>query len=389
MTSAPPPPAVPPAGVRAGPDADRLHDWEHHLQDEADAAYLYRVLAEAEPDPAKADVYRRLAAVEDRHVTIWADLLRANGRAPKPFRPGGRTRLLAFLGRRFGPAFLLPMLLREEGREVKGYLAMHRATPAGSAGKGESLLLAKESAEHATTLAGIAGREGEPWHRTESGGFLRNVVYGFNDGLTANFGLVAGVVGATSTETFHMVIVAGVAGIIADSLSMGSSGYLAAKSEQEVYAHEIAMERDEIAMMPEVERDELALLYEAKGMGREQAHALATEVMANPERMLQEKVQEELGIGDPHMSPMREAVVTGTATAVGALIPVFPFFFWGGMTAIWVSFALSMGSHFLVGAMRSVFTGRSIARSGFDMFVVGLGVAVAGYYAGEWIAKLL
>jgi VIT1/CCC1 family predicted Fe2+/Mn2+ transporter len=388
MTSAPSPSSQGPAAT-AKPAADTLHDWEHHLQDEADAAYLYRVLAEAEPDPAKADVYRRLAAVEDRHVTIWADLLRANGRPPKPFRPGGRTRLLAFLGRRFGPAFLLPMLLREEGREVKGYLAMHRATPVGNAGKGESLLLAKESAEHATTLATIAGREGEPWHRTESGGFLRNVVYGFNDGLTANFGLVAGVVGATSTETFHMVIVAGVAGIIADSLSMGSSGYLAAKSEAEVYAHEIAMERDEIAMMPEVERDELALLYEAKGMGREQAHALATEVMADPERMLQEKVQEELGIGDPHMSPMREAVVTGSATAVGALIPVFPFFFWSGMTAIWLSFTLAMASHFLVGAARSVFTGRSIFRSGLDMFVVGLGVAIAGYYAGEWIAKLL
>ncbi|HEY0996738.1 MAG TPA: VIT1/CCC1 transporter family protein [Gemmatimonadaceae bacterium] len=388
MTSAPSPSSHGPAAT-AKPAADTLHDWEHHLQDEADAAYLYRVLAEAEPDPVKADVYRRLAAVEDRHVTIWADLLRANGRPPKPFRPGGRTRLLAFLGRRFGPAFLLPMLLREEGREVKGYLAMHRATPVGNAGKGESLLLAKESAEHATTLATIAGREGEPWHRTESGGFLRNVVYGFNDGLTANFGLVAGVVGATSTETFHMVIVAGVAGIIADSLSMGSSGYLAAKSEAEVYAHEIAMERDEIAMMPEVERDELALLYEAKGMGREQAHALATEVMANPERMLQEKVQEELGIGDPHMSPMREAVVTGSATAVGALIPVFPFFFWSGMTAIWLSFTLAMASHFLVGAARSVFTGRSIFRSGLDMFVVGLGVAIAGYYAGEWIAKLL
>ena len=107
------------------------------------------------------------------------------------------------------------------------------------------------------------------------------------------------------------MIVAGVAGLIADALSMGSSGYLAAKSEQEVYANEIAMERDEIALMPEIERDELALIYEAKGMSTESAHALATEVMADPERMLEEQVQEELGIGDPHMSPMREAWITG------------------------------------------------------------------------------
>ena len=90
------------------------------------------------------------------------------------------------------------MLLAEEGREVKGYLDMHRRTARGAPGADESLLLARESAEHATTLNEISGKTGEPWHRTESGGFLRNVVYGFNDGLTANFGLVAGVIGASA-----------------------------------------------------------------------------------------------------------------------------------------------------------------------------------------------
>jgi VIT1/CCC1 family predicted Fe2+/Mn2+ transporter len=213
-------------------------------------------------------------------------------------------------------------------------------------------------------------------------------VYGFNDGLTANFGLVAGVIGASALQAHHTVIVAGIAGLIADALSMGSSGYLAAKSEQEVYANEIAMERDEIALMPEVERDELALIYEAKGMNPESAHALATEVMANPQRMLEEQVQEELGIGEPHMSPLREGWVTGCATAVGAFIPVFPFLIWTGATAVAIAFVLSMASHFLVGAARSVFTGRGVFRSGLDMFVVGLGVAVVGYFVGEWISRL-
>jgi vacuolar iron transporter family protein len=185
------------------------------------------------------------------------------------------------------------------------------------------------------------------------------------------------------------VIVAGVAGIIADALSMGSSGYLAAKSEQEVYANEIAMERDEIALMPEVERDELALIYEAKGMDAESAHGLATQVMADPARMLDEQVQEELGIGEVDMSPMREAWVTGVATAIGAVIPVAPFFFTSGMTAIILSFTIAMLSHFLVGAARSVFTGRGVFRSGLDMFVVGLGVALVGYFVGEWIGRVI
>ena len=369
--------------------APDLHSFADHWQDEADAAFLYRVLAAAETDARKRDLYQRLAAVEDRHVTIWGDLLAQHGRAPTSHRPSLRARLLALLGRRFGPGFLLPMLLAEEGREVKGYLGMHRRMPTGAAGRGEALLLARESAEHASTLSDMAGRPGEPWHRTGSGGFLRNVVYGFNDGLTANFGLVAGVLGATSTAQHQAVIVAGVAGLIADALSMGSSGYLAAKSEQEVYAHEIAMEREEIALMPDLERDELALIYEAKGMQPEAAHALATEVMADPQRMLDEKVQEELKIGEQTTSPLREGWITGAATAVGAAIPVFPFFILEGLPAIVTAFTISMLSHFVVGAARSVFTGRSVVRSGLDMFVVGLGVAGAGYIVGEWIARIL
>src|SRR5688500_6698147 len=366
-----------------------VHTFADHWQDEADAAFLYRILSDAEPDERKKDIYARLADVEDRHVVVWGDLMAKHGHPPTAVKPSARARLLAWLGKLFGPAFLLPMLLKEEGREVKGYLDMHRATPAGAPGGGEALTLAKESAEHATTLAGIAGKTGEPWHRIESGGFLRNVVYGFNDGLTANFGLVAGVLGASAADTHQIIIVAGVAGLIADALSMGSSGYLAAKSEREVYDYEIAMERDEIALMPEIERDEMALIYEASGMEAGAAHALATQVMADPARMLQEQVQEELKIGEQTISPLREGWVTGLATAFGAIIPVFPFFFWSGQAAIVVSFVASMLSHFLVGAARSVFTGRSVFRSGFDMFVVGLGVAVVGYFVGDWIGKLL
>ncbi len=372
-------------GEKTEPD---VHAFEHHWQDEADAAYLYRILAASEADEKKKDIYSRLADVEDRHVVVWRDLMETHGHPARSFKPSVRARMLARLGSVFGPGFLLPMLLEEEGREVKAYLDMHRATPRGAPGGGEALTLAKESADHAMTLAGIAGKSGEPWHRTESGGFLRNVVYGFNDGLTANFGLVAGVIGAAVARQHQAVIVAGVAGLIADSLSMGASGYLAAKSEREVYDYEIAMERDEVALMPEIERDELALIYEAKGMDQPSAHALATQVMADPERMLVEQVQEELKIGEQTTTPFREGWVTGLATAFGAIIPVFPFFFSGGTTAIVLSFAFSMLSHFLVGAMRSVFTGRSLFRSGLDMFVVGLGVAIIGYYVGGSVGHL-
>jgi VIT1/CCC1 family predicted Fe2+/Mn2+ transporter len=365
--------------------------WLHHLADEADAAFLYRTLATAEPDPARAGIYRSLADVEDRHVAAWQRLLRENGHeAPTP-APSRRARTLSWLASRFGTKMLLPLLLEEEGREVKGYLAMYREAPGGAAAP-TALNLARESKQHADTLAGLVGNVGsEPWHKTGAGGFLRNVVYGFNDGLTANFGLVAGMIGAQASleAVGHPVVVAGLAGMVADALSMGSSGFLAAKSEREVFEHEIAMEREEIRLMPELEREELSLIYQAKGIPAAQASELATAVMADPERALSEKVREELKIGEATSTPFREAWVTGLATAFGAFIPVAPLLVSSEPWAIWASFALAMVSHFGVGAARSFFTGRSVFRSGFDMFVVGLGVAVVGYYVGEWIVQRL
>jgi VIT1/CCC1 family predicted Fe2+/Mn2+ transporter len=249
-----------------------------------------------------------------------------------------------------------------------------------------SLKLAKESAAHAETLAGLAGRPAEPWHKTGSGGFLRNVVYGFNDGLTANFGLVAGVIGAEVAP--HIVLVSGISGMFADALSMGASGYLAAKSEQEVYDHEIAMEKEEIRIMPEVEEEELSLVYQTKGIEAAVARKMAAEVMRDPQRALEEQVREELKIGEAHATPFKEGWVTGTATAVGAFIPVAPFLLFSGRTAAWTAFTIAMLSHFAVGAARSVFTGRGVIRSGIDMFAVGLGVAAIGYLVGDVVAKI-
>ena len=368
-------------------DKKTLHAWLHHWRDEADAAYLYGVLAGVERRQANHDVFLKLQAIERRHTEMWAKLLGEHGH-PVPSdaaQPSLNARFMAWLGRRFGPRYLLPLLLREEGREVKGYMDLHRRSSTDDA-RSVSLTLAKESAAHAETLANLAGRASEPWHRTGSGGFLRNVVYGFNDGLTANFGLVAGVLGAAVAP--HIVLVSGLAGMIADALSMGASGYLAAKSEQEVYAHEIAMEKEEIRLMPEVEEEELALVYQTKGVEAGIARQMAAEVMRDSQRALDEQVREELKIGEAHATPFKEGWLTGAATAVGALIPVAPFLALSGRTAAWTAFTVAMVSHFVVGAARSFFTGRSVIRSGIDMFVVGLGVAAVGYLVGDLVAKV-
>lgn len=360
--------------------------WMKHLRDEIDAAYLYRILSGQIDDEKRKDIYLKLAEVEDKHIAIWKELIENNNIDVSGIKPSLKANLLVWGSKKFGSWILSRALMREEATEVKSYLGLYSTTKDNST-KSIALRLAKDSAQHAGKLMDIKGTQDEPWHSSESGGLLRNVVYGFNDGLTANFGLIAGVIGASVAP--HIILISGISGMIADSLSMGASGYLAAISEKEVYDHEREMEKEEILLMPELETEELALIYESKGMEKESARVLAEERMKDPDAALEEKVREELGIGEMNIKPIKEGWITGTATAIGALIPVFPFFFMSGAAAIWTAFIIAMVAHFGVGAARSFFTGRGIFRSGFDMFVVGFGIAAVGYFIGDIIARAL
>jgi VIT1/CCC1 family predicted Fe2+/Mn2+ transporter/rubrerythrin len=364
------------------PDAS----WDEHYADERDAAWLYRELGRVDRNRERADLFDRLAVVEDRHTAKWEELFREAGRPLPAYAVSRRTRTLAWVARTFGPAAVLPLILAEEGREVQAYLGLARQSTHQNTHKA-AVDIAAESAVHARELSEVMGREGEPWHVGGAGGLLRSIVYGFNDGLTANFGLVAGVVGASLTP--HAVIVTGVAGAIADALSMGSSGYLAAKSEAEVQAHQIDMERQEMRLMPELEEEELALIYEAKGLPRERARETAKAMMQDPARALEAQVREELNIHPAELAPLKDGLVTGAATAVGAFIPIVPFLLMSHGAAVWVSLIVSMAAHFGIGAARSLFTGRGIWISGRDMFLVGFGVAAVGYLIGEYLPRLL
>ena len=354
--------------------------WDEHYRDERDAAFLYRALAAVERDGSRRALFLRLADVEDRHAARWEELFRDHNRALPSYATALRTRALAWIARRFGTGVVLPLMLAEEGREVQAYLGLARQST--SRGTHEAAVaIANDSAVHARELSEAMGRVGEPWHTGGAGGYLKSVVYGFNDGLTANFGLVAGVVGANVAP--HLVIVSGVAGAIADALSMGASGYLAAKSEAEVQAHQIEMERHEMRLMPDLEEDELAIIFETKGLPPDQARQTAKSMMAQPALALDAMVREELNIHPAELAPLKDGLVTGTATAVGAFIPILPFLLMEHGGAVWVSLVVSMLAHFAIGAARSLFTGRGVWASGRDMFLVGFGVAAAGYLIGE------
>ena len=302
------------------------------------------------------------------HAERWRELFAQSGRPLPAYTTASRTRLLGWIAKRFGTSVVLPLMLAEEGREVQAYLGMARHASDRQTHQA-AIDIASDSAVHARELSEMMGREGEPWHVGGAGGYLRSVVYGFNDGLTANFGLVAGVIGANVAP--HIVIISGVAGAIADALSMGSSGYLAAKSEAEVQAHQIEMERHEMRLMPDLEEEELALIYQAKGLTPDRARETARAMMKDPSQALDAMVREELNIHPAELAPLKDGIVTGVATAIGAFIPIVPFFAMNHGAAIWTSLVVSMLAHFAIGAARSIFTGRSVWASGRDMTAPG------------------
>lgn len=350
-----------------------------HWQDEADAAYLYTRLAPSLRDAEQREALERLAREEGGHKELFEGLL---GSTPE-FRPSFRVRAFTVLARPLGAKLILNLLRLEEGREVTRFL---RLAQAGTAPVWLTRM-ARESAAHAQLLGRLTNARGDPWHHNTSGGVIRNVVYGFNDGLTANFGLIAGVLGAAVAR--DVVLLTGLSGLVASAFSMGASGYLAAQSQREVDENELNTQRAELLLWPEREEAYLATLYQEKGLSEAEAGTAAQRVMSNPEVALKELAREKLGLTNEVTSPLQEGVITGLATVFGALVPIAPFLFGGGAPAVVASFTLSMAAHFLVGAARSTFTGRGWFRSGFDMFVVGLGVAAAGYVVGFLLTGVL
>ena len=222
----------------------------------------------------------------------------------------------------------------------------------------------------------------EKWHG-RGGGWVSDAIYGINDGLGAVFGIVSGVAGATDNQR-HYVLLAGLAGMIASALSMGAGAYLAVKSEREVHEAEIAREKQEIAENPQEEQEEMALFYQLQGFSEEESRQMAAKLAQDPGQMIRVMAQSELGLSEEHFrNPWVSAASAMLSTGVGAFIPIVPFFFLGGLTAVVLAFAVSLAAHFAVGAAKSIITNRSWWASGLEMTGVGVLEAVVTYGLGR------
>jgi VIT1/CCC1 family predicted Fe2+/Mn2+ transporter len=360
-------------------------DAERHLanwQDEIDSIAMYRALAELETDPRLADVYRRLATAEERHADFWEERLRTAGARVPERRPGWRTRLLIAIARRFGTQLVLPTLNDLERVDSRGYDLQPES---------RGTAMPAEERSHARLLRSLSGAAGLPGtalgrfegrHSAASGNALRAAVLGANDGLLSNFSLVMGVAGAqVSADT---ILVTGLAGLLAGAGSMAMGEWVSVQSARELASHQLEIEAREIEEIPDEEREELALIYEAKGLDAGQAQELAARQIADRATALDTLAREELGI-DPDELGGSAAVAAGTSFvlfALGAILPVLPYFFLGGAAAVVVSVALSVAGLFGIGALITVFTGRGVLFSGGRQVVIGAAAAALTYLVG-------
>lgn len=360
----------------------------------------YRALAEREPNEARRGVLLKLAETERLHGERWAARLRELGAPLPPDRETLRDRIWRFVLVQSGTENALKRIESSEDADASMYESLAELAPTDA--DREAIVSVEHDEEghrRVSREAGLPGPEPigvqarldlilhrESWHR-QGGGWIGQAIYGANDGLGSVFGIVSGVAGATAGGP--AVLIAGLAGMLASSLSMGSGAYLATKAEHEVQEAEIRREREELEVHPEEEREELALLYQLKGVPEAEAQSLASHLIAQPDSALKTLASEELGLSEMSFpNPWMAAGSASVSTALGAIIPILPFFFARGYTAILASFAISTFAHFAIGASKTVVTGLSPWRSGAEMTVVGLGEALITYGLGRLLGPL-
>jgi VIT1/CCC1 family predicted Fe2+/Mn2+ transporter len=327
--------------------------------DELRSAYLYRVIADCEKGTVREALFRELAESAETQARIWAK----NTKKQLPhYSPELRTRLVARLVTRFGP------------RATRGLLAAMKV-------RGLSIYTHPMPGHRRPA----AGERMESRHEgVSSGGNLRAAVFGVSDGLISNASLILGVAGASASNSY--ILLSGLAGLLAGAFSMAAGEWVSVRSQREMYEHQIGLERDELEEYPEEEAQELALIYVARGMDKQAARDLANQQIADPERALDTLAREELGLNPQELgSPWGAASSSFIAFAFGAVLPVIPFVFLAGRGALVASLAITAVALLGVGAMISLFTGRSALQTGLRMLLIGGAAGAATYLIGHLV----
>jgi vacuolar iron transporter family protein len=373
--------------------AETIEVVKRNWRAEVETAQVYRDLAARETDEKRKAILLRMAEAEERHAQRWEQKLRDMGQPPPQLPDNVWTRFKRRFTRSLGTDIAIRRMEAAEEKHEREFSSQRERALAHEPDVQDFLReSALEEKAHARALNAMAQPQSaksaldtilkrERWHG-RGGSWVADAIYGVNDGLGAVFGIVSGVAGATNNAQ-HYILISGLAGMIASSLSMGAGAYLAVKSEGEVYEAEIAREKAEVEENPEEEIEEMSLFYQLQGFSPDDAQRMAEKLAEQPDQLVQAMAQSELGLSEhrfPH--PWKSSASAAISTAVGAFIPIIPFFFMTGMPAVVAAFAISIVAHFIVGAVKSLITLRSWWTSGLEMTFVGVIEAAVTYGLG-------
>jgi len=388
---------------------------EGNWQAEMEGAATYQALADREADPKRKHTLEGLAKAEQSHARLWERRLTELG-ADAPHYTGPATGVADTLPNRIGGTdATLRRIEMEERKHVASYgrqlrdlgdpesvailekvvaderahskALKHMLAPVPSVAPPVDAPIGQHFSRPLDPQQALDDLRARKGHKSPAS-WIGDAIYGVNDGLGAIFGIVSGVSGATAGDN-KTVLLAGLAGMIASALSMGSGAYLAAKSEREIYEAELFRKRAELEENPAEAREELTLIYQIKGVPEDDARRVADHLSRDPEQFLRTLTAEQLNLTEDALSnPYVSAGSGALSTAVGALVPIIPFFFLHGVPAIIAAAVVSLLAHFAVGAAKTLITVRSWWSSGLEMTAVGAVEGVVTYLIGKSLGGL-
>ena len=369
------------------PTAADIARYTENLQGEIDAIALYALLAEKESSETLTHFYTRMVDVETIHANVWRARLLAAGVDTTPMSPAWRARVLMFVARHFGPSLVVPTIAEHEASDEAMYDEQPEALARMPGDERSHARLFRELANGKGVEGGAIARiEGR--HRGSGGNQLRAAVLGANDGLVSNLSISMGVAGAS--QGGHAVLIAGMAGMLAGALSMAIGEWLSVQSARELFAHHVKVEREELLNVPDEEEEELTLIYQSKGLTAQQARLMAQSIVGGElGRAVDTLAREELGI-DPNElggSAWVAAVTSFFLFALGAIVPLSPFFFATGLPAVVASIVVSALALMVVGAAITVVTGSSVIKTGGRQVLLGMLAAAVTFGLGALVGR--
>ena len=349
------------------PSEAQIRRWRRYLADEESEARIYRYLAQR-AEGEEREILMQVAEAEKRHQQHWRDMLGEH--VGKPVRPSLSSAFLQFMAKHFGSVFILAMAQRAESRSP--YAEDPDATEE----------MAADEAIHEEIIRALAtnGRE-------KLSGNFRAAVFGANDGLVSNLALTIGITASGASSS--MVLLSGIAGLLAGALSMAAGEFVSVRSQRELLdASQPTQVTLRVAGDLDIDANELELIYRARGMDEEAAHHRALERFGyldcdcDPSlshRANEEGEEENVALG----TDIGAAAASFSFFASGALVPILPYIF--GLSGVWAMLLsllfVTMALGF-TGGIVGLLSGSSPMRRGLRQILIGLGAAGITYLLG-------